>query len=81
MALAAGRLLQFLGAGRPAHSPASSAGQIVGPIAVAPLLRHGVQYALIGGRWFVVAAGIAATLVRLPSPSPAGEGRRRRQPG
>ena len=65
MALAAGRLLRFAGAvalltaGRPA-------GQIVGPVAVTPLLRHGFQYALIAAALVVVAAGIAATLVRLP---------------
>ncbi len=70
MALAAGRLLQFPGAVA-LLTAGYSAGQIVGPVAVTPLLRHGFQYALIAAALVVVAAGIAATLVRLPQPEPA----------
>ena len=70
MALAAGRLLQFPGAVA-LLTAGYSVGQIVGPVAVTPLLRHGFQYALIAAALVVVAAGIAATLVRLPQPEPA----------
>ena len=70
MALAAGRLLQFPGAVA-LLTAGYSVGQIVGPVAVAPLLRHGFQYALIAAALVVVAAGMAATLVRLPQAVPA----------
>ena len=66
MALAAGRLLRFAGAVA-LLTAGCPAGQIVGPVAVTPLLRHGFQYALIAA---ALAAGIAATLVRLPQPEP-----------
>jgi predicted N-acetyltransferase YhbS len=58
LALAAGRLLQFpstvalLTAG-------DSAGQIIGPVAVSPLLRHGFEPALIVGSLVVLLAALA----------------------
>ncbi len=75
MALAAGRLLQFPGAVA-LLTAGYSAGQIVGPVAVTPLLRHGFQHALIAASLVVVAAAVAAALVRIPQASRAGEGRR-----
>lgn len=48
-----------------------SAGQIVGPVSVAPLLKHGFQQALIAAALVVVAAAITAALVRIPQPAPA----------
>ncbi len=70
MALAAGRLLQFPGAVA-MLTAGYSVGQIVGPVAVTPMLAHGFQYALIAAALVVVAAAVAAALVRMPQPEPA----------
>jgi hypothetical protein len=70
MALAAGRLLQFPGAVALLTS-GYSVGQIVGPVAVTPMLAHGFQLALIAAAVVVVAAAAAAALVRMPQPEPA----------
>ena len=70
MALAAGRRWQFPGAVA-LLTAGYSAGQIVGPVAVAPLLEHGFQAALIAGSLVVVVAAVAAALVRIPQAEPA----------
>jgi predicted MFS family arabinose efflux permease len=70
MALAAGRLLQFPGAVA-LLTAGYSAGQIIGPVAVTPLLRHGFHYAMIAASVVVVAAAVAAALVRVPQRVPA----------
>jgi MFS family permease len=70
MALAAGRRWQFPGAVG-LLTAGYSAGQIVGPVAVAPLLEHGFHAALIAGSLVVVAAAVAAALVRIPQAEPA----------
>ena len=70
MALAAGRLLQFPGAVA-LLTAGYSVGQIVGPVAVTPMLVHGFQHALIAAALVVVAAAVAAALVRMPQPEPA----------
>ena len=71
MALAAGRRLQFPGAVA-LLTAGYSVGQIVGPVAVTPMLAHGFQLALIAAAVVVVvAAAAAAALVRMPQPEPA----------
>ena len=70
MALAAGRLLQFPGAVA-LLTAGYSVGQIVGPVAVTPMLRHGFQYALVAAALVVVAAAVTAGLVRMPQAVPA----------
>lgn len=70
MALAAGRRWQFPGAVA-LLTAGYSAGQIVGPVAVAPLLGGGFHAALIAGSLVVVAAAVAAALVRIPQAEPA----------
>ncbi len=70
MALAAGRLLQFPGAVA-LLTAGYSVGQIVGPLAVTPMLRHGFQYALVAAALVVVAAAATAALVRMPQTVPA----------
>ncbi len=70
MTLAAGRRLQFPGAVA-LLTAGYSAGQILGPVAVAPLLRHGFQHVLIAAALVVVAAAVAAALVRIPQAEPA----------
>ena len=65
MALAAGRSLQIPGAVA-LLTAGYSAGQILGPVAVAPLLRHGFQHALIAGALVVVAAALVAGLLEIP---------------
>ena len=69
MTLAAGRLLRFPGAVA-LLTAGYSAGQIIGPLAVGPLLRHGFQYALVAAAFTVVAAALAAALLRIPQPMP-----------
>ena len=69
MALAAGRALQIPGAVA-LLTAGYSAGQIVGPLAVAPLLRHGFEHALIAAALVVVAAAVAAGLFRTPQAAP-----------
>jgi predicted MFS family arabinose efflux permease len=69
MALAAGRLLQFRSAVA-LLTAGYSAGQIIGPVAVTPLLRNGFQHALIAASLVVVAAAVAAALVRVPQAEP-----------
>ena len=77
MALAAGRLLGFPGAVA-LLTAGYSAGQIIGPVAVTPLLHHGFQSALVAAALVVVAAAVAAALRAHPvSADPTGEGRRR----
>src|SRR3954470_15662117 len=70
MTLAAGRLLKFPGAVA-LLTAGYSAGQIIGPVAVGPLLHHGFQYALFAAALTVVAAAVAAALLRIPQPVPA----------
>jgi hypothetical protein len=53
----------------------NSGGQILGPLVVTPLLRHGYHLALLLGAVIVPAAALAATVLRvgfpchLPSPA------------
>jgi MFS family permease len=70
MTLAAGRLLRFPGAVA-LLTAGYSAGQIIGPVAVGPLLHHGFQYALFAAALSIVAAALAAALLRIPQPVPA----------
>ena len=53
-----------------------SVGQILGPLAATPLLHHGYHQALILGALIVLAAALAAALLRVgfPSPGRAGNG-------
>src|SRR5690349_16000212 len=69
MALAAGRRWQFPGAVA-LLTAGYSAGQIVGPVAVTPLLGQGFRAALIAASLVVVAAAAAAALVRIPQAEP-----------
>jgi predicted MFS family arabinose efflux permease len=68
MALAAGRLLGFAGAVALLTS-GYSVGQIVGPVAVTPLLRHGFSQALLAAALIVLLAAMVAALLRLGFPS------------
>ena len=70
MTLAAGRLLRFPAAVA-LLTAGYSAGQIIGPVAVAPLLHHGFQNALFAAALTVVVAAVAAALLRIPQPVPA----------
>lgn len=70
MTLAAGRLLRFPAAVA-LLTAGYSAGQIIGPVAVAPLLHHGFQNALFAAALIVVVAAVAAALLRTPQPVPA----------
>ncbi|RDH78909.1 YbfB/YjiJ family MFS transporter [Mycolicibacterium moriokaense] len=70
MSLAAGRLMRFPGAVA-LLTAGYSVGQILGPVAAAPMLRHGFQYALIAAALVVVAAAVAAALVRMPQLEPS----------
>jgi hypothetical protein len=70
MTLAAGRLLRFPAAVA-LLTAGYSAGQIIGPVAVAPLLHHGFQNALFAAALTVVVAAVAAALLRTPQPVPA----------
>jgi len=74
MALAAGRLLGFAGAVALLTS-GYSVGQIVGPVAVTPLLRHGFSHALLAAALIVLLAAIVAGLLRLGFPSDDGDQR------
>jgi MFS family permease len=47
-----------------------SVGQIIGPLIVTPLLHHGYQGALIVAAAIVLAAAIAAAILRVGFPSP-----------
>jgi predicted MFS family arabinose efflux permease len=68
MALAAGRLLGFPGAVALLTS-GYSVGQIVGPIAVTPLLHHGFSHALLVAAAVVLASATVAGLLRFGFPS------------
>jgi MFS family permease len=68
MALAAGRALGFAGAVALLTS-GYSVGQIVGPIAVTPLLRQGFSHALLVAALIVLLAATVAGLLRLGFPS------------
>ncbi len=70
MALAAGRLLEIPGAVA-LLTAGYSVGQIVGPVAVTPMLRHGFHAALLAAALVVLAAAVAAALVRMPQTAPA----------
>jgi MFS family permease len=48
-----------------------SAGQIIGPLIVTPLLRHGYQGALVVAAVIVLAAAVAAAILRVGFPSPS----------
>ena len=74
MALAAGRLLGFAGAVALLTS-GYSVGQIVGPVAVTPLLRHGFSHALLAAALIVLLAAIVAGLLRPGFPSADGDQR------
>jgi len=74
MALAAGRLLGFPGAVALLTS-GYSVGQIVGPVAVTPLLRHGFSHALLVASLVVLAAAMVAGLLRFGFPSADGDPR------
>jgi MFS family permease len=65
IALAAGRVLQLPGAVA-LLTAGYSAGQILGPVAVTPLLRHGFHHALIAAALVVLAAALVAALLRIP---------------
>jgi predicted MFS family arabinose efflux permease len=75
MALAAGRLLGFPGAVALLTS-GYSVGQIVGPVAVTPLLHQGFSHALLVAALVVFASAVVAALLRFGFPS-ADEGPRR----
>jgi len=62
LALAAGRALRFPGAVA-LLTTGYSVGQIVGPIAVAPLLHNGFQQALLAGAAVVLLSALAALLM------------------
>lgn len=74
MALAAGRVLGFPGAVALLTS-GYSVGQIVGPVAVTPLLRHGFSHALLAASMVVLLSALVAGLLRFGFPS-AGAGLR-----
>jgi predicted MFS family arabinose efflux permease len=74
MALAAGRLLGFPGAVALLTS-GYSVGQILGPLAVTPLLRHGFSHALLAAALVVLLSAMVAGLLRFGFPS-AGAGPR-----
>jgi len=71
LALAAGRLLQFPSAVA-LLTAGYSAGQIIGPVAVSPLLGHGFERALIVGSLVVLLAALAAILMRIVGRQPHG---------
>jgi MFS family permease len=71
LALAAGRLLQFPSAVA-LLTAGYSAGQIIGPVAVSPLLRHGFEQALVVGSLVVLLAALAAVLMRIVGRQPHG---------
>jgi MFS family permease len=64
LALDAGRRLGFPGAVA-MLTAGYSAGQIIGPVAVSPLLRHGFSSALIAAALTVLVAALAAALFRV----------------
>jgi hypothetical protein len=68
MALAAGRLLGFPGAVA-LLTAGYSVGQILGPVAVTPLLRHGFSHALLAAALVVVLSAMVAGLLRFSLPS------------
>jgi hypothetical protein len=70
VALSAGRLLQ-LPAAAALLTAGYSAGQILGPVSVTPLLANGFRTALIVAALVVVAAASAAALLRIPQHAPA----------
>jgi predicted MFS family arabinose efflux permease len=74
MALAAGRLLGFPGAVALLTS-GYSVGQILGPVAVTPLLRHGFSHALLAAALVVLLAAMVAALLRFGFPSAGGDRR------
>jgi len=69
LALAAGRALQFPGAVA-LLTTGYSVGQIVGPVAVAPLLHNGFQQALLAGAAVVLVAALAALLMWISGRQP-----------
>jgi MFS family permease len=69
LVLAAGRLLQFPGAVA-LLTVGYSIGQIVGPVAVSPLLHNGFQLALIAGSVIVALAALAAILMGIAGRQP-----------
>jgi predicted MFS family arabinose efflux permease len=69
LALAAGRALQFPGAVA-LLTTGYSVGQIVGPVAVAPLLHNGFQQALLAGAVVVLLAAVAALLMWISGRQP-----------
>ena len=69
LSLAAGRLLQFPGAVA-LLTVGYSIGQIVGPVAVSPLLHSGFRLALVAGSAIVVLAALAAILMGLVGRQP-----------
>ncbi len=73
IALAAGRLLQFPGAVA-LLTVGYSAGQILGPLLVTPLLGDGFHHALLAAALVVVASAVVAALLRSGF-TPAGAGR------
>jgi hypothetical protein len=75
MALAAGRLLGFPGAVALLTS-GYSVGQIVGPVAVTPLLHHGFSHALLVAALVVFTSAIVAGVLKFGFPSADGDPRR-----
>jgi MFS family permease len=63
ISLAAGRLLQFPGAVA-LLTVGYSAGQIIGPLLVSPLLGNGFRHALLAAAMVVVASAMVAALLR-----------------
>lgn len=64
LALAAGRVLRYPRAVA-LLTAGYSAGQILGPVAVAPVLHHGFRPALLVGAMVVLAAAVAAGVMRI----------------
>jgi hypothetical protein len=85
MALAAGRLLGFPGAVALLTS-GYSVGQILGPVAVTPLLRHGFSHALLAAAVVVLLSAVVAGVLRFgftpagADPRQAATSPRQRQP-
>ena len=69
LALSAGRALQFPGAVA-LLTAGYSVGQIVGPVAVAPLLHNGFRQALLAGAGVVLLAALAALLMWISGRQP-----------
>ncbi|MDH6198306.1 MFS family permease [Mycobacterium frederiksbergense] len=69
LTLAAGRLLQFPSAVA-LLTVGYSVGQIIGPVAVSPLLHNGFQHALVAGSVIVALSALSATMMGIVGRQP-----------